>query len=57
MKKKTTHAGHPSNVDTVNNVSIPLATLSKLNLLLSHLRSLITGALTSPLSNTRYVPL
>lgn len=41
-----TYPGHPSNVDTVNNVSIPFATLSKLNLLFVHTRSLITGVFT-----------
>ena len=53
-----THPGQPSNVDTVNSVSMAFATSSKWNLLFFfHSRSFNTGLLTSPSSNNRYVPL
>ena len=52
-----THPGQPSNVDTVNNVSIALATSSKWNLFFLHSRTSTLGWLTSPSSYTRYVPL
>lgn len=54
---KLTHPGQPSNVDTVNKVSIALATSSKCKRFLVHLRSSTCGWLISPSSNTRYVPL
>jgi len=52
-----THPGQPSNVDTVNNVSIALATSSKLNLFFCHERSSTFGWLVSPSSYLRYWPL
>lgn len=45
-----TYDGQPSNVETVNKVSIALATSSKWNLLLLHSRSINLGLLISPLS-------
>lgn len=41
--KMKTYWGHPSNVDTVNNVNIAMLTSSKLKLLFVHSRVLISG--------------